>query len=57
MNEDETKPKQQIDGQKIEIVIRKIYDLFEENEVTGNEGCAIAGMILSTSSAYAAKRL
>ena len=38
-----------IDGEKIERIILQIYDILDKEDITGNEGCAIAGMILQTS--------
>lgn len=47
----EAENKKHIDGKKIEYVIREIYDIFEKNKVTPNEGCAIAGMIIASGAA------
>ena len=38
-----------IDGEKIELVIEEIYEIFEKNKLTHNEASAIAGMILLAS--------
>lgn len=46
-----------INGEKIERVMLKIFDIFEKEEVSGNEGSAIAGMIMSNSAGQQAKSM
>ena len=38
-----------IDGEKIELVIEEIYEIFKKHSITGHEGAAISSMILCTS--------
>lgn len=45
-----------IDGEKIELVIEKIYEIFKKHSITGHEGAAISSMILSTSTSLAVKQ-
>jgi len=34
-----------VDGQKIQYVIKEVYNVFEKNKVTGQEASMIAGII------------
>jgi len=46
-----------IDGKKVEIVVREVYDIFVKHDITGNEGSAIAGMILTNAASRTATEL
>ena len=37
----------EIDGTKVELVIREIYDIFGKFNISPNEGASIAGMIIT----------
>jgi len=42
-----------IDGERVEHVLQEVYGIFKIYNVTGNEGSAIAGMILTDAASNA----